>query len=280
MHVDVRGVRLFFDTEGPELVADGPQLRRKRSLVVLHGGPGVDHSAYREMGHRLRDEFHVVYLDHRGNGRSDRGTPADWTLSSWAADVHAFIDALGLDRPLVLGHSFGGYVAQAYASAYPGHAGGMILAGTAPRFVLARCLEVVRRLGGAPAAAVAERFFARPRDTFAEYLAHCYPLYGTTPPDPVAIARTVIQVDVADHFVGGEMHTFDLRADLGRVDVPVLILSGGNDLIATPQDIEELRAALPAELVTHVHFADAGHEMLRDRPREAEAAILAHAQRA
>lgn len=111
MHVEVRGARLFFDTEGSEWVPAGPRLRRKPSLLILHGGPGVDHSAYREMGQRLSSDFHIVYLDHRGNGRSDSGAAADWTLASWAADVDGFITAIGLERPIVLGHSFGGYVA-------------------------------------------------------------------------------------------------------------------------------------------------------------------------
>ena len=275
MRLEVRGARLFFDTEGSEWIADGPQLRRKPTLLILHGGPGVDHSAYREMGRRLRDELHVVYLDHRGNGRSDEGTADAWTLASWAADVAAFVDVLGLERPFVLGHSFGGYVAQAYAASFPGQAAGVILAGTAPRFVLARCLETVRRLGGEGAADVARRFFARPRETFPEYVATCYPLYGRTPPDADGLARTVIRVDVADHFVGGEMQTFDLRPALAAVASPVLILSGGDDLIATPQDIDELVAALPAGRVTRAHQATAGHEMLRDAPAETEAAIRA-----
>ncbi len=47
MHVSVNGVRLFFDVEGTKLVPDGPVMRQKPTLLLLHGGPGADHSIYR-----------------------------------------------------------------------------------------------------------------------------------------------------------------------------------------------------------------------------------------
>ena len=47
MHVLVNGVRLFFDVEGASLVPDGPAMRGKPTIVLLHGGPGFDHSIYK-----------------------------------------------------------------------------------------------------------------------------------------------------------------------------------------------------------------------------------------
>jgi pimeloyl-ACP methyl ester carboxylesterase len=47
MHVSVNGVRLFFDVEGTKLVPDGPVMREKPTLLMLHGGPGSDHSIHR-----------------------------------------------------------------------------------------------------------------------------------------------------------------------------------------------------------------------------------------
>ena len=46
MHVVVNGLRLLFDVEGASLVSDGPTMREKPTLVLLHGGPGFDHSIY------------------------------------------------------------------------------------------------------------------------------------------------------------------------------------------------------------------------------------------
>ena len=73
MHVSVNGVRLFFDVEGAKLVPDGPVMREKPVLLMLHGGPGADHSIYRPAYSALADIAQIVYLDHRGNGRSEDG---------------------------------------------------------------------------------------------------------------------------------------------------------------------------------------------------------------
>jgi pimeloyl-ACP methyl ester carboxylesterase len=73
MHVSVNGVRLFFDVEGAKFVPDGPVMREKPVLLMLHGGPGADHSIYRPAYSALADIVQIVYLDHRGNGRSEDG---------------------------------------------------------------------------------------------------------------------------------------------------------------------------------------------------------------
>src|ERR1700709_2526330 len=80
MHVLVNGVRLFFDVEGASLVPDGPVMREKPTLLMLHGGPGADHSIYKPDYSALAEFAQLVYLDHRGNGRSDAGPREDWTL--------------------------------------------------------------------------------------------------------------------------------------------------------------------------------------------------------
>src|SRR3546814_6949868 len=71
MRILVNGVRLFFDVEGAALVADGPRLRRRPTLIVLHGGPGADHSTLKPWFARFADVAQAVWLDHRANGRSD-----------------------------------------------------------------------------------------------------------------------------------------------------------------------------------------------------------------
>ena len=95
MHVLVNGVRLFFDVEGAKLVPDGPGMRERPTLLLLHGGPGFDHTIYKPAYSALADIAQVIYLDHRGNGRSDAGPKESWTLAQWGDDVRAFCDALG-----------------------------------------------------------------------------------------------------------------------------------------------------------------------------------------
>jgi len=62
-------------------VPDGPIMREKPTLLLLHGGPGFDHSIYKPAYSSLVDCAQVIYLDHRGNGRSDAGPKEAWTLA-------------------------------------------------------------------------------------------------------------------------------------------------------------------------------------------------------
>ena len=87
MHVLVNGVRLFFDVEGARLVADGAIMRERPTLLLLHGGPGFDHSIYKPAYSALADVAQIIYLDHRGNGRSEAGSRDTWTLAQWGDDV-------------------------------------------------------------------------------------------------------------------------------------------------------------------------------------------------
>ena len=69
----------------------------------------------------LSDIVQIVYFDHRGNGRSKGGDPATWNLAQWGDDVKGLCDVLGIERPIVYGGSFGGFVAQSYAARHPDH---------------------------------------------------------------------------------------------------------------------------------------------------------------
>ena len=85
---------------------DGPWMRDRPTVVLLHTGPGADHSLYKEhIGPALTDVAQVVYLDLRGTGRSDWSSPEHWTVDTWVDDLEAFFDALEIDRPVLLGTS-------------------------------------------------------------------------------------------------------------------------------------------------------------------------------
>jgi hypothetical protein len=90
MHATVNGARLYFDVEGLGLVPDGRMMRAKPKLVLLHGGPGFDHTMFKPGFSALADIAQVVYVDHRGNGRSDYGDPATWNLANGATTCAGF----------------------------------------------------------------------------------------------------------------------------------------------------------------------------------------------
>lgn len=277
MRIEVNGVRLFFDVEGARLVPDGAVMREKPTLLLLHGGPGLDHSSYKPAFSQFTDIAQVIYLDHRGNGRSERGDKAAWNLAQWGDDVKAFCDALEIQKPVVLGNSFGGYVALAYATRHPAHPGKLILGSTraaTPDFQLP--LAVFERLGGEPARAAAARYFAdvspENRD---EFFRICLPLYNRRPSDPDGPKRAVRENEVLEHFrkEGGELHSFDFFLGLPNITCPTLVMGGVDDPMIPIQEQEDIAAALPPHLVRFERFADCGHGPWRDQPEKAFAVI-------
>ena len=267
MRIRVNDVHLFFDVEGAKLVPDGPGMRERPTLLLLHGGPGFDHSSYKPLFSQLTDVAQVVYLDHRGNGRSDRSTPDRWHLDQWADDVRAFCDALGIERPIVLGNSFGGMVAMAYGTRHPDHPAGLVLSSTAANHRRDRIVAAFERLGGPEAGAAAARYWDGPgEETLPDYARLCFPLYTRTPRDPDANARTVWRFDVMFGWGRGEGVRFDLLPALGGVRCPTLVLGGEDDPICPIDDQADIAAALPPGLVRFERFPACGHGTYRDAP--------------
>ena len=85
-------------------------------LIVLHGGPGLDHSMFRPYLDALGDEYRLLYVDERGQGRSQRVDPATLSLEVFASDVDLLAETLELERFALLGHSFGAIIATYHAT--------------------------------------------------------------------------------------------------------------------------------------------------------------------
>lgn len=273
MFVKVNGAKLYFDVDGSGLVPDGLAMREKPTLVLLHGGPGTDHSIYKPAFSALSDIVQIVYFDHRGNGRSTGDDPKDWTLAQWGDDVKGLCDALGIEKPIVYGASFGGFVAQAYATRFPDHPSKLILASTSARVDFSAIFAAFERIGGSAARRVAEAYWMRPTPkSRAKYFETCVPLYRARGEDrPDWLKRTIIRNDVAIHFNGpdNEQGRMDFRADLARIQCPVLILAGGQDPIMPLEFSETIAASIPSDLVQFEQFADCGHGVVADDPKGA-----------
>jgi pimeloyl-ACP methyl ester carboxylesterase len=282
MHVLVNGVRLFFDVEGGKLVPDGPMMREKPTLLMLHGGPGADHSIYKPAYSALCDVAQVIYLDHRGNGRSADGPREGWTLAQWGDDVRAFCDVLGINNPIVLGVSFGGMVALAYATRHPAHPSKLIFVSTeaAGGSHLERRVALFERFGGPEAGALARRRFFEVRGQ-ADLAAHeawrtlAMPLYSRRPRDPDGARRAVSRPEVLQWFTrpGGEAHAFNMIPDLERIKCPTLVMGGEDDPMIPIEAQADIAAALPAGLVRFERFANCGHGVVPDAPERGMAVI-------
>jgi pimeloyl-ACP methyl ester carboxylesterase len=271
MKIAVNDTRLFFDVDGP-LVRDGEE---RPTIVMLHPGPGADHSLFKDFaGPRLAEVAQVVYLDHRGEGRSDPSPVSEWTLETWAADVVAFLDALEIERPVLYGASIGSLIALELASRWPDRPARLVLVSAAARYVHSRSVAVFDRLGGPEAGEVAAQYFADPSEaTFAEYLRVCLPLYTRQPVRADVIARMEFNQAAAIEWDRTAANEVDLREAAGRVRCPVLVLAGLDDPSFTAAGAKELAEALPPGLVRFELVEGAGYGVYRDRPDAIEHVI-------
>jgi pimeloyl-ACP methyl ester carboxylesterase len=273
VRVNVNGVRLFVDVDGEGLTPDGGTMRAKPTVILVHGGPGADHSVYKPHFAALSDIAQLVYYDHRGNGRSDPGERADWTLAQWGDDLKGLCEVLGIERPIVLGTSFGGFVALSYATRYPGHSAGLVLISTAAHVDFQRVYAAFERLGGRETRTTAEAYWEEPTvERRLAYREHCMPLYerrrsGSTD----WLKRIAWNHDTALWFNGPhrEHGRMDFRPDLGAIACPVLVLAGEDDPITPPEFSDALASGFVNADVTYVKYPDCGHGVMRDRPGEA-----------
>jgi pimeloyl-ACP methyl ester carboxylesterase len=269
VRVSVGDVRLFVETVGTKLEHGPDGARERPTIVALHGGPGYDHTLTRRALDPLQDIAQLVHYDMRGHGRSDEGPPARWTLETWADDVVRLCEALGIERPVVVGKSFGAFVGALYAARHPDHPGRLVLVSAAARHLPERCVAVFERLGGPEAAETARAALSPEASTedLERYDRVCMPLYSARPSGPSVPA--VSRPELRRAFVSGEAQTMDLRASLAKVRCPVLVVTGVDDPITTIEDAREVVEHLPATLVRFEPIEDARHNVYTDVPGRA-----------
>lgn len=144
-YVDANGVLLYYKMMG-----------KGEPLVVLHGGPGASHDYFLPYLLPLARHNRLVFLDERGSGRSEKlDDPAGYTVEAMVEDVEAARKALHLGKVNLLGHSYGGVLAQAYALKYQANLSHLVLSST---FASTRAMnEVFRKMKAAMAPELRER---------------------------------------------------------------------------------------------------------------------------
>jgi proline-specific peptidase len=118
--VDAKGVLIYYKTLG-----------NGRPLLIVHGGPGASHDYFLPYLLPLARNHRLIFIDERGSGRSEKlEDPSGYTVEGMVEDVEAVRGALGLGKVDLLGHSYGGVLAQAYALKYQQHLDHLILCST------------------------------------------------------------------------------------------------------------------------------------------------------
>jgi proline iminopeptidase len=129
----------------PELYAKAFGDPKSPALVFVHGGPGYNCFNFEATtAERLAASHSVVVYDQRGCGRSSAGDSADFTFARATADLDGVLDRFRIEKPILLGHSFGGAVALRYLDAHPDRVSAVVLV-SAPVSYPAALENVVKR---------------------------------------------------------------------------------------------------------------------------------------
>jgi proline iminopeptidase len=234
---------IFYTTRG-----QGP------ALLTLHGGPGLDHTYFLPWLDALAEGRKLILYDQLGAGRSERPSsfPAGG-LDTWADEADALRAHLGAERMVLLGHSFGSYIALTYALRYPHRLDGLIICSGAPALdypavmtmnAAARStpqqLEVFARLMSGPSAS--DEDWRRDWTAILPIYFHAFdPAIGAA-----MDANTIYSAAAYNHGLVQCLPLYNVTSRLGEIRVPTLLVSGRHDWISPPkQGGERLRDGIP-----------------------------------
>jgi proline iminopeptidase len=281
MFAAVRGTRLYFDIDGAGLVPDGGTVRDRPVAMLIHGGPGSEHSGFKPSMSPLTERMQLVYFDHRGQGRSDAADPATYTLDENVEDMEALRRHLGLGPIVSIGTSYGGMVAMAHAARYPDAVSHLLLIVTAAHGgFIPRARQILKERGSAAQQAVCETLWSggfRSADEMRHYFDVMGPLYARKH-DPVVAEvgrrRSIFAPEPLNRAFGpdGFLRRFDLRSELAHITAPTLILAGRHDWICPPEFSEEIHRLIPGSDLRI--FEESSHSIRVDEPQAMLDAII------
>jgi pimeloyl-ACP methyl ester carboxylesterase len=244
--VEASGVRLWCRELG-----DGPP------LVLLHPGPDLDGEILFPWFERLAATHRLVVPDLPGSGRSDVAPVELRTIEGYADVAHALIGELGVERPAVLRHSFGSFVALAYGIRHAGEPAGIVAScGAASEEVFD---ELEERVAAFEPAELRERAVAafehgddaETTEELRNVWADQMPFFCADPSGPgcralvAALERSHPRPAAEDE----GPQSYDVRAELARLTAPLLVIGGAEDRSTPPFASEEIARLAPnAEL--------------------------------
>ncbi|HEU4840862.1 MAG TPA: alpha/beta fold hydrolase [Ilumatobacteraceae bacterium] len=245
-----------------------------RPCLVLHGGLGVDHTLYRRSLVPLLEGCAVVSYDHRGNGRSARPPLATLTMEQLADDAAALITRLGLERPVIVGHSYGGFVAQELALRHPDAVGALVLVATGPGQLGTDEDPDEGRGAPLPDEAAAVMSTVPTGDAaLGDATVRLLPYYlHRRPVDDVVELMDGTVFDAAAMVRGFEVLGGWSAVDrLGGIAAPTLVVVGRHDVFTSPPQGRRIARRVPGASL--VELDDSGHFPWLDEPDGFAAAV-------
>jgi len=269
MYAKIRNTEIYFDVAGMQWVPTKKGLIEKPVLFLLHGGPGSDHLAFKKNSLALQKYAQLIFIDHRGCGRSKKTKASDYTLENNIEDVEALRKHLGLEIIYLLGTSYGGHVAQGYAIRYPNRVKKLILVATSPSYrFIEEAKNTLQQRGDKEQIDLAEHLWNgtfKNHQHVLKYLKAMAPLYSTkTKRKTLAGKKGAIWSHEAlnygfKHF----LRHFDFIPHLKKIKCPTLVLAGDRDWICAAHT----QAKTIAKHIPHAQlkiFKNCGHSVAID----------------
>jgi proline iminopeptidase len=271
MKANIRGTEIYFDIAGMQIQPQGQDFIEKPVMFMLHGGPGGDHLRYKQHSLELQDVAQLVFIDHRGCGRSKKTSRKEYTLENNIEDIEALRQHLGLKRICILGTSYGGIVAQGYAIRYPKNVDKLILVVTAPSYrFLDEAKKTLEKLGNAKQIAIGQHLW---NGTFKnqkhvnKFLILMNSLYSVTTKINLkktlaSKTKTIWSYDALNEGFKGFLRSFDFIPKLKKIICPTLILAGQEDWICSAAQSKIIAQHIPQ--ATLKIFKHCGHSLAVD----------------
>jgi proline iminopeptidase len=262
-------------------------------LFFIAGGPGGSHYGLRSFD-TLSAHYTLIYFDGFGRGKSDTAkNVSEYTIDRDIEDLEGLRKAMGYETINILGHSYGGVVAQGYAIKYPQHVKHLILANTFHSFVMWQenddnsnheikenypevwdTLMKIREQGYISSDSLHQKIYSRvPYGFLYAYNPQNF-TGGKRKPYPNNFnARLYYQMvgKDGDFIVGSDIGTFDYRKQLINLKMPILIIGGRYDRVAVPTMMIKYKEYCPQ--AQFVLFEHSGHNPQVEEPQK-EFAII------
>lgn len=275
MKAKIRGTEIYYDIAGMQLSPIKQNFEEKPVLFMLHGGPGGDHLRFKQHSLELQEVAQLVFIDHRGCGRSKKTKQSDYTMENNIEDIEALRKHLGLDRICMLGTSYGGMVAQGYAIRYPGHLDKLILVATAPSHQsLDEAKHYMKEHGTPKQITMSETLWngafknSKHIEKFFQITESLYSVLARRKKKKTTNVKsqTIWSHEALNQGFKTFLRTFNYVSKLKKIKTPTLILAGADDWICSANQSKIIAKNIPHS--TLKIFKNCGHAIAVDAHKQ------------
>ncbi|MFI5252973.1 MAG: proline iminopeptidase-family hydrolase [Bacteroidota bacterium] len=243
---NINGVKLYY-----KIIGTGTP------IVVLHGGPALDHSYLLPQMANLANDYQLIFFDQRASGKSTgESDTASLTINNFVEDIEGIRKAFNIDKMNLMGHSWGGLLAMEYAVKYPDHLRSLILLNPSPasalyRDQLFRNMAAVRPPQDTTELETIEKsegFKNKSPETMTKYFRLLLKsmFYNAAYSDSLTLTFDTSYARKSNalfRYLSNDLKEYDISGDLEKITCPKLFIEGDQDPIPA-EAIYQIRSNL------------------------------------